>query len=993
MVSRTVSKAVLGALGVATVAASMIVGDMYGNSSVGVWSLVPSNLPLGPNWNTVTATSTGQYQVVAAPFEAIYYSSDYGVTWEQSMSPNNLSWVALASNSDGTYMYALEITTERHLEGVDEIHISTDKGKTWSAEPVNEANNDMWTAVATDCSGRVVGVLGNRSHGIHLSYNYGLNFLGNEYTYPDIWFNDIAISCDGSFMIAVAQPAIGTQAGSAGIYVNKGTGFPAMGQQVSDVTANNEWTSCAVNTDGTVMYAVDPSVKGGVYKSVDQFATWTKTMSTTPLSSLIFSAVSCDLSGQQVLASYWSNSKSYTYYSSDGGATWIDTGFRADSLQVAASLAPAMTLQMSGSSWFGLIAGLQSDSTVKDVFRYSKCPYGQSIQYSSGAVNGTYTCVSCPSGTYMVDYDVVPMTAACLECPIDTYATSDGSMATCTACPYPTGTANTGSSDCIVIWLDLSLAIQFSLYGVGILWFLYVMITGNQTTYAAFVVLLFPLLDIFTDFAYIATSRFYNAILFALCVIMFFHPAPIFLYKLKKYGSVVPSSAKNLYWIGYASTATSAELSVVEAGEIVGDIIPYPTIFGHRFELIFSFQHHSNLWILLWECFTWFVAVFLQLLTFLVGPFFYLLWLLIGVFLQGSKTIAISSVWNMWFFVWRGDHDIDDIGGGFVDTEELNYGMLAQFLCETIPHIILQSVNNTLLDAWKTDAIAITSFVFSILMAVNSLYHYFYHKAMAARVRSMKDVPIDRSINLAFCGLGCLLFNGKLDAYSKVIRGFESSDLDNKSLLDPVGNNMTAQKDADNNLNVTQQGNHASLSNGGNSTVGLPQATPAGPPMAVATNRGSRNKPSAGGRINESSNGGSITSTGKSGTKGSNVVVASPVLSVSTVAVASEPYRPPGDGESNSNNSTVTVPIPLPTSAPYVPPRAPPPQLVCPLSHRLMHDPVIAEDGYTYDRAAILHYVQQYQCSPITHAPISSGVMTNRTIAELLSKFNTTGST
>ena len=41
----------------------------------------------------------------------------------------------------------------------------------------------------------------------------------------------------------------------------------------------------------------------------------------------------------------------------------------------------------------------------------------------------------------------------------------------------------------------------------------------------------------------------------------------------------------------------------------------------------------------------------------------------------------------------------------------------------------------------------------------------------------------------------------------------------------------------------------------------------------------------------------------------------------------------------------------------------------CPISHLLMKDPVLASDGYTYDRAAITQWFASKSTSPVPYRP------------------------
>ena len=56
--------------------------------------------------------------------------------------------------------------------------------------------------------------------------------------------------------------------------------------------------------------------------------------------------------------------------------------------------------------------------------------------------------------------------------------------------------------------------------------------------------------------------------------------------------------------------------------------------------------------------------------------------------------------------------------------------------------------------------------------------------------------------------------------------------------------------------------------------------------------------------------------------------------------------------------------------------------LACPLTKQLMRDPVVAGDGYTYERAAIESWLGQHASSPITKQPLpdSSDLVPNLTM-------------
>lgn len=49
-----------------------------------------------------------------------------------------------------------------------------------------------------------------------------------------------------------------------------------------------------------------------------------------------------------------------------------------------------------------------------------------------------------------------------------------------------------------------------------------------------------------------------------------------------------------------------------------------------------------------------------------------------------------------------------------------------------------------------------------------------------------------------------------------------------------------------------------------------------------------------------------------------------------------------------------------------------PRQLLCPITHELMEEPVIAEDGHTYEKAAIVEWFRNRNSSPMTNERLKS---------------------
>uniref|UniRef100_A0A7S4QHT9 U-box domain-containing protein n=1 Tax=Alexandrium monilatum TaxID=311494 RepID=A0A7S4QHT9_9DINO len=64
-----------------------------------------------------------------------------------------------------------------------------------------------------------------------------------------------------------------------------------------------------------------------------------------------------------------------------------------------------------------------------------------------------------------------------------------------------------------------------------------------------------------------------------------------------------------------------------------------------------------------------------------------------------------------------------------------------------------------------------------------------------------------------------------------------------------------------------------------------------------------------------------------------------------------------------------------------------PPELVCPILHSLMEDPVVAEDGYTYERQGIEDALQLRNRSPMTNEPMGQAIVPNRALRSKIQEY------
>ena len=66
--------------------------------------------------------------------------------------------------------------------------------------------------------------------------------------------------------------------------------------------------------------------------------------------------------------------------------------------------------------------------------------------------------------------------------------------------------------------------------------------------------------------------------------------------------------------------------------------------------------------------------------------------------------------------------------------------------------------------------------------------------------------------------------------------------------------------------------------------------------------------------------------------------------------------------------------------------------LICPITHEMMTDPVIASDGHTYERKAILSWFSKHTTSPMTNKELPNlNVIPNQIALKLISKVEADG--
>lgn len=65
-----------------------------------------------------------------------------------------------------------------------------------------------------------------------------------------------------------------------------------------------------------------------------------------------------------------------------------------------------------------------------------------------------------------------------------------------------------------------------------------------------------------------------------------------------------------------------------------------------------------------------------------------------------------------------------------------------------------------------------------------------------------------------------------------------------------------------------------------------------------------------------------------------------------------------------------------------------PKDLSCPLSGKIMEDPVVAQDGISYERANIEQWLTKEKTSPTTKEEMGPVLVANRNLADYISDYN-----
>ena len=323
-------------------------------------------------------------------------------------------------------------------------------------------------------------------------------------------------------------------------------------------------------------------------------------------------------------------------------------------------------------------------------------------------------CGLCAEGYYTDSSNAFQRTA----CPVGTYSNSVGSVE-CSPCEARTTNIKDASTTCPHFTLNTSSASYYTLCAFITALFLLGLSCAGENIYIMFALSLFPFLDIVSDMIYILSVKFWNIEILFFALFFFVVPSSMFVYKLV-HMKVYPRFIK---YVGI---------------EIMNDKYIWLTVNSDGSPLInaerstWSYVEHDGLEKLAWFWLLWIILVGLQSLFLLLGIVWYavmtiflLAWLVVGLFLYQTKMLAIGKVWNYWFYTWTQSNEFDkEIN---LDATVLNESLFYEFLLETVPQILIQSVNNSLIYNGRLPAISVFSLSMSVFIAINGIYRYGYY--------------------------------------------------------------------------------------------------------------------------------------------------------------------------------------------------------------------------------------------------------------------------
>ena len=267
-------------------------GVTYPNGNFGSnWAITTA---LQKNWNSVSLSSSGQYQTAVAGLNYIYVSSDYGNSW---VAKTNVSqnWSFVSVSASGQYQTA--------GLGDGYIYISSDFGNNWTEITTNLVSG-FWASIALSSSGQYQTAIMNDGY-IYISSDYGNNWTEVTSAGSRQWTSN-AISSSGQYQTALYD--------SGYIYISSD-----FGNNWTELTSAGlmGWYKLAISSSG--QYQTIGTASGYIYISNDYGNNWSEI---TNSGSTNWGVITMSSSGRYQAAI--DNFNNYIYISTDYGNNWSE---------------------------------------------------------------------------------------------------------------------------------------------------------------------------------------------------------------------------------------------------------------------------------------------------------------------------------------------------------------------------------------------------------------------------------------------------------------------------------------------------------------------------------------------------------------------------------------------------------------------------------------------------------------------------------------------
>jgi len=260
------------------------------------WTAISSQLT-STGYNGCAMSASGQYQAVINSSGGIYYTSNYGQSWVQTLSSVVFNYVAMSSSGE----YVLAYSNVSLV--VANMYVLSNYGQSSSYV---STNNRLSAAIAISASGQYMAVASYGNTLLSVSNNYGQSWYAS---YSGITssssYTAITLSASGQYMIVGHRAVSGTQ--QSKIYTSNN-----YGQSWSLIMGRNYSYIHDITNSASGQYACF-TYGDEVYYSNNYGYSWTISSNITNVYFLCMSE-----SGQFVIAGNGTN----IYYSTNYGQYW-----------------------------------------------------------------------------------------------------------------------------------------------------------------------------------------------------------------------------------------------------------------------------------------------------------------------------------------------------------------------------------------------------------------------------------------------------------------------------------------------------------------------------------------------------------------------------------------------------------------------------------------------------------------------------------------------